>query len=183
MSIDPLAEDYPYNSTYAFQENKMGMGRELEGLELVSPILSVEVEFGNTSLLSMDEVIETGAGAEEVAGGDQKSSERVRYGNDLERTTDKLQGISKAQEALNKAVKGQKQNAIYETAKSQQNWKNATKRFDINNLDDLFNFTIKPFPLPKPIPSPTPKPAPKPAPKPKPTPQPKPVTNYITSEL
>jgi RHS repeat-associated protein len=34
MSIDPLAEKYPYNSTYAFQENKMGMGRELEGLEL-----------------------------------------------------------------------------------------------------------------------------------------------------
>ncbi len=34
MSIDPLAEDYTYNSTYAFQENKMGMGRELEGLEL-----------------------------------------------------------------------------------------------------------------------------------------------------
>jgi len=34
MSIDPLAEKYAYNSTYAFQENKMGMGRELEGLEL-----------------------------------------------------------------------------------------------------------------------------------------------------
>ncbi|MFV0184152.1 hypothetical protein OBK25_05440 [Empedobacter falsenii] len=35
MSIDPLAEKYSYNSTYAFQENKMGLGRELEGLELV----------------------------------------------------------------------------------------------------------------------------------------------------
>jgi RHS repeat-associated protein len=34
MSIDPLSEDYTYNSTYAFQENKMGMGIELEGLEL-----------------------------------------------------------------------------------------------------------------------------------------------------
>jgi hypothetical protein len=32
MSIDPLAEKYAYNSTYAFQENKMGMGRELEGV-------------------------------------------------------------------------------------------------------------------------------------------------------
>lgn len=37
MSIDPLAEKYAYNSTYAFQENKMGMGRKLEGLELVRP--------------------------------------------------------------------------------------------------------------------------------------------------
>ncbi|HZH87861.1 MAG TPA: hypothetical protein VFD78_01650 [Chitinophagaceae bacterium] len=36
FNIDPLAEDYPYNSTYAFQENKMGLGRELEGLEMIS---------------------------------------------------------------------------------------------------------------------------------------------------
>ncbi|SEG38423.1 RHS repeat-associated core domain-containing protein [Halpernia humi] len=34
FNVDPLAEKYPYNSTYAFQENKMGLGRELEGLEL-----------------------------------------------------------------------------------------------------------------------------------------------------
>jgi RHS repeat-associated protein len=34
MSVDPLAEKYPYNSIYAFQENKMGIGREIEGLEL-----------------------------------------------------------------------------------------------------------------------------------------------------
>jgi len=33
--IDPLAEDYMYNSTYAFQENKLGMGIELEGAELL----------------------------------------------------------------------------------------------------------------------------------------------------
>lgn len=32
--VDPLAEDYVYNSPYAFQENKLGMGVELEGLEL-----------------------------------------------------------------------------------------------------------------------------------------------------
>src|SRR5690606_14510783 len=35
ISIDPLAEKYPFNSTYAFQENKLGMGIELEGLEVV----------------------------------------------------------------------------------------------------------------------------------------------------
>jgi len=32
--IDPLAQDYTYNSTYAFQENKLGLGIELEGLEV-----------------------------------------------------------------------------------------------------------------------------------------------------
>ncbi len=33
MSVDPLAEDYSYNSTYAFAENKVIWSRELEGLE------------------------------------------------------------------------------------------------------------------------------------------------------
>jgi len=32
--VDPLAEDYAYNSTFAFQENKFGIGIELEGLEV-----------------------------------------------------------------------------------------------------------------------------------------------------
>jgi len=35
FNIDPLATKYPYNSPYAFQENKLGMGVELEGLELL----------------------------------------------------------------------------------------------------------------------------------------------------
>ncbi|WP_422107274.1 RHS repeat domain-containing protein [Winogradskyella sp.] len=35
LTIDPLAEDFTYNSTYAFQENKLGMGTELEGAELI----------------------------------------------------------------------------------------------------------------------------------------------------
>jgi len=34
VTIDPLADEYTYNSTYAFQENKLGLGIELEGLEL-----------------------------------------------------------------------------------------------------------------------------------------------------
>ena len=33
LQIDPLAEDYPYNSTYAFSENKLTGHVELEGLE------------------------------------------------------------------------------------------------------------------------------------------------------
>ena len=41
FNVDPLAEKFPYNSTYAFQENKLGLGRELEGLELVSPVYSI----------------------------------------------------------------------------------------------------------------------------------------------
>ena len=33
-SIDPKAEDYSYNATYAFSENKLGLGIELEGAEV-----------------------------------------------------------------------------------------------------------------------------------------------------
>jgi RHS repeat-associated protein len=36
FEIDPLAEDYEYNSTYAFSENKVTNHIELEGLEAVS---------------------------------------------------------------------------------------------------------------------------------------------------
>jgi len=35
IQIDPLANKYPYNSTYAFSENKVINGIELEGLEVV----------------------------------------------------------------------------------------------------------------------------------------------------
>lgn len=41
MSIDPLAEKYTYNSTYAFSDNKLGMGIELEGLEVFPTDLAV----------------------------------------------------------------------------------------------------------------------------------------------
>lgn len=51
MSIDPLAEEYAYNSTYAFAENKLGMGRELEGCELgplfgVAEFVKISAEIG-----------------------------------------------------------------------------------------------------------------------------------------
>lgn len=35
FNVDPLAERFAHNSPYAIQENKMGMGIELEGLELL----------------------------------------------------------------------------------------------------------------------------------------------------
>jgi RHS repeat-associated protein len=35
FNIDPLAEKFAYNSPYAFAENKLGLGIELEGMELL----------------------------------------------------------------------------------------------------------------------------------------------------
>ncbi|MCB0397486.1 MAG: hypothetical protein KDD36_12575 [Flavobacteriales bacterium] len=44
FGVDPLAEKYVYNSVYAFQENKLGLGTELEGRELdFLPWLTAEV--------------------------------------------------------------------------------------------------------------------------------------------
>jgi len=37
LSVDPLAYEYPYNSPYAFSENRVIEGIELEGLEVVLP--------------------------------------------------------------------------------------------------------------------------------------------------
>lgn len=45
ISIDPLAEEYFYNSTYAFQENKLGLGIELEGAELLKRLKEGITEF------------------------------------------------------------------------------------------------------------------------------------------
>lgn len=35
MSVDPLQSNFPWNSPYAFAENRVIDGRELEGLEVV----------------------------------------------------------------------------------------------------------------------------------------------------
>ncbi|MBV7269213.1 hypothetical protein KCG49_08435 [Winogradskyella sp. WHY3] len=43
VTIDPLAEDYTYNSIYAFQENKLGMGIELEGAELLGHDIAIYI--------------------------------------------------------------------------------------------------------------------------------------------
>jgi hypothetical protein len=34
LSLDPLERKYPYNTPYSVQENKFGLGREFEGLEI-----------------------------------------------------------------------------------------------------------------------------------------------------
>ncbi|WP_206531754.1 hypothetical protein [Sphingobacterium sp. DR205] len=41
FNIDPLAESFPYNSTYAFSENRVIDGIELEGLEWVPWVVKV----------------------------------------------------------------------------------------------------------------------------------------------
>jgi YD repeat-containing protein len=49
-SVDPLYSDYPWNSTYAFSENRLTDGVELEGLEFVSNA-SPQISRDNTATL------------------------------------------------------------------------------------------------------------------------------------
>jgi RHS repeat-associated protein len=60
--IDPLSEEYVYNSTYAFQENKMGMGVELEGLELgnfPTPVRNIGDGIARSTETEINEVTKT----------------------------------------------------------------------------------------------------------------------------
>ncbi|WP_254519195.1 RHS repeat-associated core domain-containing protein [Aquimarina sp. Aq78] len=45
FAVDPLASDYPWNSTYAFSENRVMDGVELEGLEFHKIGMSLETMF------------------------------------------------------------------------------------------------------------------------------------------
>jgi len=44
LSVDPLAPDYPHNSPYAFSENRVIDGVELEGLERISYMFMLDEE-------------------------------------------------------------------------------------------------------------------------------------------
>ena len=39
LSVDPLKEDFPWNSPYSFAENRVIEGKDLEGKELDTPLL------------------------------------------------------------------------------------------------------------------------------------------------
>jgi RHS repeat-associated protein len=58
FAIDPLASKYPYNSTYAFSENRVIDNRELEGLEgtPVNARSSQGARVGTTAYLSREGV-------------------------------------------------------------------------------------------------------------------------------
>ncbi|SIN69220.1 RHS repeat domain-containing protein [Chitinophaga niabensis] len=54
LSVDPLDQEFPWNSPYAVQENKFGWGKELEGLEIG---LGGGLFFSNTPLLGTTDAV------------------------------------------------------------------------------------------------------------------------------
>jgi len=164
LSVDPLAGKYPHNSTYAFQENKMGLGRELEGLELApffgfSDFITLEdsskfIEISNeenflqrtsSEDLSAEttETTETETTKNTNNKPKQLKKDRYKSHNDYEKKTNQLRDIEKAKETAKKLKPGEKQNKIFETKKSLQNAKKAWKEIDIDNLDDYKYYNIQ----------------------------------------
>ena len=52
FAIDPLFREYPHNSTYAFSENRVIDGVELEGLEYYTVHIKQDIN-GNRSLMKV----------------------------------------------------------------------------------------------------------------------------------
>ena len=70
FNIDPLATKYPYNSPYAFQENKLGMGIELEGLELLKNHTGFFAIHGNAMQVKRAPISQISNGQATFAAGD-----------------------------------------------------------------------------------------------------------------
>ena len=56
-SVDPLFKDYPWNSTYAFAENRVIDGRDLEGKEYVHYYVFMKMNNINGSVTIIDKVL------------------------------------------------------------------------------------------------------------------------------
>ena len=68
FAVDPLSKEYPWNSNYAFSENRVIDGVELEGLEYQAVALVVPIEAG----LILTGVISSGILLERAQNGDIK---------------------------------------------------------------------------------------------------------------
>jgi len=147
----------------------LGMGTELEGLEMIGflPPMSTPL-LGISDMVIMSDagkIIDVGGKASdaigkttEVAGkanesiGKQLSNEKVKTNNKVEQATNQLKGIEKAQDVAKNAVKGSKQNKIQSISKSQQRLTNALKelrgKIDLKDLDfSVIPITPKPSKL------------------------------------
>jgi RHS repeat-associated protein len=75
LSVDPLKDEYPWNSTYAFAENKVIANGELEGAEIINrtiqpasirngiPVLRISMTITGSSTTRVNTVLINGGGA------------------------------------------------------------------------------------------------------------------------
>jgi len=126
--IDPLAEDYMYNSTYSFQENKMGMGVELEGLELAGLDVAIYVstkasEFSANTLGARNQIGQTlNKRVDSHVNGTARNNDNSGFANfsvsdvqDISAVGDGLNTISEEAAATAKGVARDTANALEDT--------------------------------------------------------------------
>jgi len=102
--IDPLAQDYVYNSTYAFQENKLGMGVELEGAELLDRLNAgiKQAKQGISNLFNNETSKELNRRIESAKTEDPGRKEEIQQ----ERLADRSQAMGDIAEGTAEATKG-----------------------------------------------------------------------------
>ena len=129
--IDPLAEKYVYNSTYAFQENKLGSGIELEGLENTG--FDMRQRYRDKQLLKgkMTQEEYLAQGSAEGKG----ALAALTIISPIDETVIVLGALSKGYKLLKGLFKAKK--AIKATVKTADKVKDASKATDVKTMDDI----------------------------------------------
>ena len=103
ISIDPLAVDYTYNSTYAFQENKLGLGIELEGAELLERAKNgIRQFFKGTGNLIHNETFGEAQRQMTIANNDSENIKQIQQ----EGLSNKAQALGDMGEGATETMKG-----------------------------------------------------------------------------
>ncbi|WP_338390349.1 polymorphic toxin type 47 domain-containing protein [Aureibacter tunicatorum] len=79
FAVDPLTKDYPWNSPYAFSENRVIDGVELEGLEYIDSDASIDYTAGRIIKTTMYDIYISLYNVSNIING---QSGRVRYKSD-----------------------------------------------------------------------------------------------------
>lgn len=99
-SVDPLADEYPYNSQYAFSENRVIDGVELEGLEFANP---------DWVYWAISPLLKYVSGGIDLAKTNQKHKERSGYTENVPEETREVIHKVEQMQAVGKTMEGGKE--------------------------------------------------------------------------
>ncbi len=128
--VDPLAEEYTYNSTYAFQENKLGSGIELEGLERIKfdEILEEGTRKTSSALGKLGNNFTTGEAKRKMQNA-MSNDPLVEVKNEQEKKATTESAIAEFEEGAGPTMKG----IAFETAERAEK--------DVQVVDDILGAT------------------------------------------
>ncbi len=157
FAIDPLASKYPYNSTFAFSENCVINGIELEGLEFIFPVMSNSPIMGPaTEIIIMegssgrvirpiveDPIVNSASRIGKAPRPVQKVTEALKNGQETPTKSSTTKGIARhAEHSVEKTSLGEIANKSLQNGLRPDSW---TKYFDQVNKEWVGRITeLKP---------------------------------------